>query len=230
MEEATYNSRALAVEDVVAWAACLDPALKVIRIDLRSPSRKEPFHLVSDRTRRRHLQDLQQVVSRELSAPYTVKYPPYTGEIVLTLEARVTRTVQRKPNMEERLIMAVWQIRSLHLSRTEAGYLVGSMTYGVVWEQVYSMPRQLAAPEFRALTAYAGDDTAIHGAACYLPDRIGHLYKCQPAAPSDIMPPGGNGCIGCLLQWMVHRGMRPRMSIARLVGSPAPTNYLVGGS
>ena len=45
--------------------------------------------------------------------------------------------------MEERLILAVWRIRSLHLSRTESRYLVGSMTYGVVWDQVYGMLRQL---------------------------------------------------------------------------------------
>ena len=32
--------------------------------------------------------------------------------------------------------------------------------------------------------------TAIHGAACYLPDRIGHLYKCRQPPPSDIMQPG----------------------------------------
>ena len=76
--------------------------------------------------------------------------------------------------------MAVWRIRSLHLSRTESRYLVGSMTYGVVWDQVYGMLRQLALPESRAFTAYTGDDAAIHGAASYLPDRIGHLYKCRP--------------------------------------------------
>ena len=65
--------------------------------------------------------------------------------------------------------MAVSQIRSLHLSRTEARYLLGSMTYGPVWEQVYGMLRKLASPESRAFIAYAGDETAIHGAACYLP-------------------------------------------------------------
>ena len=86
--------------------------------------------------------------------------------------------------------MAVWQIRSLHLSRTEARYLVRSMAYGVVWDQVYGMLRQLALPESQAFTAYTGDDTAIHGAACYLPHRIGHLYKCRPPPPSDIMQPG----------------------------------------
>ena len=49
---------------------------------------------------------------------------------------------------------------------------------------------QLALPESRAFTAYTGDDMAIHGAVCYLPDRIGHLYKCGPPPPSDIMQPG----------------------------------------
>ena len=86
--------------------------------------------------------------------------------------------------------MAVWRIRSLHLSRTESRCVVGSMTYGVVWDQLYGTLQQLALPECRAFIAYTGDDTAIHGAACYLPDRIGHLYKCRPPAPSDIMQPG----------------------------------------
>ena len=40
------------------------------------------------------------------------------------------------------------------------------------------MLRQLALPESRAFTAYTGDDTAIYGAACYLPERISHFYKC----------------------------------------------------
>ena len=39
IEEAKYNSGALAVEEVLAWAPSLDPAPEVIRIDLRSPSR-----------------------------------------------------------------------------------------------------------------------------------------------------------------------------------------------
>ena len=39
MEEAMYNSGALALEEFVAWAASLDPTPDVIHIDLRSPSR-----------------------------------------------------------------------------------------------------------------------------------------------------------------------------------------------
>ena len=154
------------------------------------PRPKEPFHLVADRTQQRRLQELQQVVTKELAVPYTVKYLLDTGQIVLTPEAGVVVTVHLEPTMEERLIMAVWRIRSLHLSRTESRYLVGSMTYGVVWDPVYRMLRQLTLPESRAFTAYTGDDTAIHGAACYLPDRIGHLFKCRPPPPSDIMQPG----------------------------------------
>ena len=95
---------------------------------------KEPFHLVADRKPRRRLQDLRQVLSKELAQPDTVKYLPDAGQIVVTPVTRVSPTVQLETIMEERLIMAVWQIRSLHLSRAEARYLVGSMTYGVIWE------------------------------------------------------------------------------------------------
>ena len=154
------------------------------------PRPKEPFHLLVGRTQQRRLQEPQEVVTKERAAPYTVKYLPDTGQIVFTPETRVVVTVQPEPTMEERLIMAVWRIQSLHLSRMESRYLVGSMTYSVVWEQVYGMLRQLALPESRAFTAYTGDNTAIHGVACYLPDRIGRLFKCRPPPPSDIMQPG----------------------------------------
>ena len=55
---------------------------------------------------------------------------------------------------------------------------------------MYSLLWQLALPGSWAFNAYTGVNTAIHGAACYLPDRIGHLYKCPPRPPSDIMQPG----------------------------------------
>eukprot|EP00670_Eutreptiella_braarudii_P024053 CAMPEP_0174368622 /NCGR_PEP_ID=MMETSP0811_2-20130205/89793_1 /TAXON_ID=73025 ORGANISM="Eutreptiella gymnastica-like, Strain CCMP1594" /NCGR_SAMPLE_ID=MMETSP0811_2 /ASSEMBLY_ACC=CAM_ASM_000667 /LENGTH=45 /DNA_ID= /DNA_START= /DNA_END= /DNA_ORIENTATION= len=38
------------------------------------------------------------------------------------------------------------------------------MTYGVVWDQVYGMLRQLALPESRAFTAYTGDGDTQRGA------------------------------------------------------------------
>ena len=55
--------------------------------------------------------------------------------------------VPPEPTIGERLIMVLWRIQSLQLSRTEARYLVASMAYGAVWEQVYRMFRQLALPE-----------------------------------------------------------------------------------
>ena len=39
LEEATYLSGALGVDDSVGWAASLDPSPEVIHIDVRSPSR-----------------------------------------------------------------------------------------------------------------------------------------------------------------------------------------------
>ena len=158
-----------------------------------------------------------------------MKYVPDSGQIVLTLETRVTRTLRTEPNMQKRLIMAVWRIRSLHLSRTEARYLVGSMSYGVVWEQVYGMLRKLASPESRVFSAYTGEDTAIYGAACQLPNHIGQFYQCQPPPLSNIMHLGDRP-----VHWLciaVHGTSRhePRMFIARWVGPLAPTNYLGGG-
>ena len=198
------------------------------------PWPKEPFRLVADRTQRRHLQELQQVVTKELAAPYIVKYLPDTGRIVLTPETRLVVVVSPEPTLEERLIMGVWRIRSLHLSRTESRYLVGSMTYGVVWDQVDGTLRQLALPESRAFTAYTGDDTAIHGAACYLPDRIGHLYKCRPTPASDIMQPGDRR-----LHWLpitVDGTLRHEASYVHctLGGTASPNQlsswWLLGGS
>ena len=103
--------------------------------------------------------------------------------------------------------------------------MVGSMTDGLVWEQVYGMLRQLALPESRAFTAYTGDDTTIYGMAFYVSDGIGHLYNRPPPHPRTSCSPW----TGCLSRWLVHRGMRRHTSIARLVGPRAPTNYLVRG-
>ena len=125
--------------------------------------------------------------------------------------------------------MAVWQIRLLHFSTTKGRYQVGSMTYGVVCEQVYGMLGKPALPESRVFTSYTGDDTAIYGGACFLPNRIGHFYECRPPQLGASCTMGTDGCIGCRLRWRVHRGMRSRTSIARLVETPAPTNYLVAG-
>ena len=201
---------------------CLPPSIGLVPHTMPRP--REPFHLLVGRTQRRRLQELEQVVTKELAAPYTVKYVPDTGPLVLTPEARVVVTLNL---MEERLIMAVWRIRSLHVSRTESRYLVGSMTYGVVWDQVYGMLRQLALPESRAFTAYTGDDRAIHVAASYLPDRIGHLFKCRPPPPSDIMQPGDRR-----LHWLpiaVDGTSRHEASYVYCTLGGTATNYLVGG-
>ena len=67
------------------------------------------------------------------------------------------------------------------------------MTYGVVWEQVYSMLRKVGLPESRAFTAYTGDVTAIYGGlATSRPHRplvqvsttpaLGHYADWQPTA------------------------------------------------
>ena len=189
---------------------------------------KEPFHLVVDRTQRRRLEDLRQVVTKELASPCTVQYLPKTGQIVLAPQIRVVRAVRPEPTTEERLTMAVWRIRSLHLSR-RCGTWWG--TCRTVWYRNrciacfgswrYRSPgRSLPIRETTrpSMVRPATSLTAL--VSC---TSVDHPY------PQTSCTPGTDGYIGCLLRWMVHRGIRPRTSIARLVAPPVPTNYLVGG-
>ena len=190
---------------------------------------KERFHLVANRRRRRRLQYLQQIVTKELAAPYTVKYLPDSGQIVLTAETRVVRAVQPEPTMEARLIMALWQIRSLHLFSTHAPYLVGTMTYRVVCEQVYGMLWQLALPESERLLPIRETTRPSMVRPATSPTVSATCASADHPHPRTSCSPGTDGCIGCLMRWMVHRGVRLGTSIARFVAPPAPTNYLVGG-
>ena len=105
------------------------------------------------------------------------------------------------------------------------------MSYGTRCTTCFA---HLALPESRAFTACTGDDTAINRAACYLPDRIGHLYKCRPPPPSDIMQPGDQR-----LHWMpiaVDGTLRHEASYVHgTLGGTASPNQLssclvVGGS
>ena len=95
---------------------------------------KEALHSLCDHSKSRRIQDPQQIVSNELAPPYTAAYLSDTGQIVLTPETRVTRTVDPNPRMEERLVMAVRRILFLQVTMTEARYVVGNMTYSVVCE------------------------------------------------------------------------------------------------
>ena len=79
--------------------------------------------------------------------------------------------------------MGVWWIRFLHLCGTEA-VLGGNMRYGVVWRHRQGRLNKLAAPDSRVFTAHTGDDTAIHGVACCVPNHLAHLYKCRPSPPN----------------------------------------------
>ena len=85
-------------QNLVAWGGgmvetcdkCLPHSTGLVPNTMPRP--KEPFHLLADRPQRRRLKELQQVVTKELAAPYTVKYLPDTGQIVLTPETIVVVT------------------------------------------------------------------------------------------------------------------------------------------
>ena len=92
--------------------------------------------------------------------------------------------------MWEKTVAAVWRIRSLHLSRTEAQYLTPHLVEGVPWEDVWVTMQQLAQPTSEGFVAKTGDDTELYGAFCPLPARLQHLYRCQPVEPAPVQQLG----------------------------------------
>ena len=144
---------------------------------------KEAFHLLTYRSQRRLLQGFCYLVSKDLATPCTVKCLPDSTQIVLTTETRVTPPVDHELCTEERLVMervvmTVWRIGSLHLSKTETRYLVGQMTNGVLWDRVYGMLKKVALPESWAFTACTGGDTATHGRTLCEQGLSGRLNNC----------------------------------------------------
>ena len=94
---------------------------------------RSPFsHIKSRQHKARRLQALEDVVSWELGAPYTVQHLPDTGQIMLTPVAGGGGGANpTAPSLWEKTVAAVWHIRSLHLSRTEAQYLTPHLVEGV---------------------------------------------------------------------------------------------------
>ena len=81
-------------------------------------------HINSRQHRARRLRTLQHIVSGGLGAEYLVKHLPDTGQIVLTpVDGGGVGALPTAPSTWEKTVAAVWRIRSLHLSRTEAQYL-----------------------------------------------------------------------------------------------------------
>ena len=84
---------------------------------------RSPFsHIKSKKHKARRLQSSKDGVSRVLGAPYTVQHLPDAGQIMLPPPAggRGGATNPTAPSPWEKTVAAVWRIRSLHLSRTEA--------------------------------------------------------------------------------------------------------------
>ena len=73
-----------------------------------------------------------------------MKHLPDTGQIVSTPVDGGPGALPTAPSMWEKTVAAVWRIRSLHLSRTEAQYLTPHLVEGVPWEDVWVTMQQLA--------------------------------------------------------------------------------------
>ena len=81
---------------------------------------------------------------------------------------------------------AVWRIRSLHLSRTEAQYLTLHLVEGVPLDDVWATVQQLAQPTTEGFVAMTGEGVVLYRAVCLLPKRLHHLYNCRPVEPVHV--------------------------------------------
>ena len=153
--------------------------------------KKAIAHIRSRQHRARRLRTLPDVVSGELGAEYLVKHLPDTAQIVLTpVDGGGGGALPTAPSMWEKTVAAVWLIRSLHLSRTEAQYLTPHLVDGVPWEDVRVTMQQVAQPTPEGLVAKTGDDTELYGAFCPLLARLQHLYRCRPVEPAHVQQQG----------------------------------------
>ena len=81
------------------------------------------------------LKSSQDVVNRELGAPYVVHHLLDTGHIVLTPVAGGSCGANpTAPRMCEKTVAALRRIWSLHLSSTEAQHLTPHLVNGVPWK------------------------------------------------------------------------------------------------
>ena len=101
------------------------------------------------------------------------------------------------PSLWEKTVAAVWRIRLLHLSRTEAQYLTPHPVEGVPREAVWATMQQLKQLAAEGFVAMAGEGVELYGAICPLPKLLQHLYSCRPVKPVHVRQPGD-----ARLHWM----------------------------
>ena len=61
---------------------------------------------------------------------------------------------------------AMWRIRSLHLSRTQAQYVTPHLIEAVPWEAVWATMQQLAQLVAEGFIAMTGEGVELYGAVC----------------------------------------------------------------
>ena len=125
---------------------------------------RSPFcHIKSKQRKVRQLWSFEDVVSRELGAPYTVQHLPYTDQIVLRPVAGEGGANPTAPSMWEKTVAAVWCIRSLHLSKTEAQYPTRHVVEGVPWVTVWATMQRVAQPSAEGFVAMPGEGVELYG-------------------------------------------------------------------
>ena len=96
-------------------------------------------------------------------------------------------------------VAAVWRIRSLHLSSTEAHYLIPHLVEAIPTEDVRATMQHLAQPAAEGFVATTGEGIELYGAICPIPKRLQHQNSCRTVEHVHIQQPGNPRLHGMLI-------------------------------
>ena len=137
-------------------------------------------HIKSRKQKVHWLKSLQEVVSRELGAPYTGKHVLDMGHIVLTPvdEWGWCMPYGTIPIGEDCGDRVAHPVAPPFDGRGAIPH--SSSSSGVSWEDVWAMMHELAQPVADAFIAMIGEGTEVYGVVCPPPMSWRHLYSCLP--------------------------------------------------
>ena len=151
-----------------------------------------PFHIVPSRTHihRRQI-SLEEVVGKELGAPYTCKFIPETGQIVLTPEKESTSPGSAtEPTLLDKTVCAVWRFRSLTFP-----FSLAPSEFTVPRVHVFGASRATFSIGWRRVRATTAGDLP---AAAFTESLIPYLAHIQtritPCNPQSEMRRAGEMC------------------------------------
>lgn len=148
-----------------------------------------PFSAVeSPSGRAARLHKLAAVVEAELREPYRPVWNADGTILLVPAERAAASPVDHEWDAE--LERVLWRMRALHLSRRESRYLLTDLDTPVTWPMAMRQLEALAVPASVAYECQVRGEGICRTAACPLPARVAHLYRCRAVPLPDLQQPG----------------------------------------